>query len=180
MGKIIAKDRTAARAARAIEGLKLHFANGSQVLPLAGGAAPTSVTDLATALGLIVSLRATVVSAKASAAARIAAETAQLPALVALLDALVAFVKLTLGASPNALADFGVAARKARTPMTAEAKAVAAARRVATRQARGTKGPKAKAAIHGHVTATLVVTPVVPATPAAPAAPAAGKPTAGA
>lgn len=43
--------------------------------------------------------------------------------------------------------------------MTAEGKAVAAAKRKATRAARGTKGLKAKSQIHGNVTATLVVTP---------------------
>jgi len=66
--------------------------------------------------------------------------------------------------------------------MTAEEKAVAAAKRTATRAARGTKGPKAIKAVKGNVTAELVVTPATAATtevpPTAPApAPAAAAPT---
>jgi hypothetical protein len=56
--------------------------------------------------------------------------------------------------------------------MTAEQKAVAAAKCEATRAARGTKTPKQKKGIHGNVKATLVVTPMetVEATAPAPAA----------
>jgi len=44
------------------------------------------------------------------------------------------------------LADFGLKARKARAPPTTEQKAAAKAKAEATREARGTKGPKAKKA----------------------------------
>jgi hypothetical protein len=49
-----------------------------------------------------------------------------------------------------------------RTPLTAEQQAVTAAKRLATRAARGTRGPRARRAIHGHVTASLVVEPADP------------------
>ncbi len=61
------------------------------------------------------------------------------------------------------LADFGLEPRKEPTPLTAEQKAAAAAKREATRKARGTSSAKAKKAIKGNVTATLVVTPEAPA-----------------
>jgi hypothetical protein len=56
--------------------------------------------------------------------------------------------------------------------MTAEQKAIAAAKRKATREARAEVGAKKRQAIKGNVTAELVVTSVTPAaTPTAPAAP---------
>jgi len=84
-------------------------------------------------------------------------------------------VKVTFGNQPDALADFGLAPPKARAPMTAEQKAVAAAKRKATRVARGTLGKKQKKAVKGAVTATLVVTPQAGPQPTVTApAPAAG------
>jgi hypothetical protein len=45
--------------------------------------------------------------------------------------AYVAFVKATFGASPDALADFGLKPRKARPPLTIDQMAAAAAKRTA-------------------------------------------------
>jgi len=73
------------------------------------------------------------------------------------------FVRNQFGDQAEALADFGIAPAKQRTVPTLEQKASAAAKRKATRQARHTLGPKAKASIHG----------VVPATPASPPKPSA-------
>jgi hypothetical protein len=70
------------------------------------------------------------------------------------------------GTSPK-LADFGFAPRKV-TVLTPEEKAEAAAKRAATRVARGTKGPKAKLAIKGTVPATEPATATQPAAPTAP------------
>ena len=97
-------------------------------------------------------------------------------------QAFIAFVRQTFGASSTVLADFAIPVRKAPVAKTAEQKAVAAAKRQATREARGTTGPKAKKAIKGNVTATLVVTPVASnatetgATPAPAPAPPGGTP----
>ncbi len=91
-----------------------------------------------------------------------------MPSLIALLNAIVAFIKANFGADATALADFGLEPSKARTPMTAEAKAVAAAKREATREARGEVGAKKKKALKGNVTATLVVTPAASAPTASP------------
>src|SRR5579859_6814386 len=56
------------------------------------------------------------------------------------------------------------------SPMTAEQKAAAAAKRKATRTARQTMGKNQKKTVQGSVTAKLVVTPVAPSSGAAPVA----------
>jgi hypothetical protein len=82
------------------------------------------------------------------------------PTLQALKDLLIA----QFGSASQTLADFGLEPRKARAPMTVAQKAAAAAKREATRAARGTKGPKAKLAIKGTVPAPVETAPPVPAT----------------
>jgi hypothetical protein len=78
------------------------------------------------------------------------------------------------------LAEFGLQAPKARTPLTLEQRMAAAAKARATRIARGTTSKKQKLTVHGNVTG-VVVTPVTASSPApspgtasapAPAAPA--------
>jgi hypothetical protein len=61
------------------------------------------------------------------------------------------------------LADFGIST-KTRTPLTVEQKAAAAAKRTATRAARGTKGAKQKKGIKGDVVG-ITVTPVTASKP---------------
>jgi hypothetical protein len=68
----------------------------------------------------------------------------------------------TYGNAPAMLAEFGLEPPKARTPMTAEKKAVATKKREATRVARHTEGPKQKAAIKGNVKVEVVTTPAAP------------------
>jgi hypothetical protein len=89
------------------------------------------------------------------------------PTILALKDLLLA----QFGAASQTLADFGLEPRKARAPMTVQQKAAAAAKRKATRAARGTAGPKAKAAIKGVVPAPVETAPAVTVTtPAKPTA----------
>jgi hypothetical protein len=113
-----------------------------------------------------------VTEARATATAKVAAENEQTPDLLALIRAFEAFVRFTFGSSPEALADFGLAPPKARTPLTAEQLAVAVAKREATRVARGTKSAKQKKTIKGNVTAKLVVTPAGSGAASAPTPPA--------
>ena len=87
------------------------------------------------------------------------------PTILALKDLLLA----QFGAASQTLADFGLSPRKVRAPMTVAQKAAAAAKRKATRAARGTTGPKAKLAIKGTVPAPVETAP--PVTAAAPAKP---------
>jgi len=87
------------------------------------------------------------------------------PTIQALKDLLIA----QFGSASQTLADFGLSPRKVRAPMTVAQKAAAAAKRKATRAARGTTGPKAKLAITGTVPAPVETAPPAPAaTPAKP------------
>jgi hypothetical protein len=74
-----------------------------------------------------------------------------------------------LGTTNPQFETLGFTPPKLRKTTTAAEKALAAARNVATREARGTKGPRQKAAIHGTVPAPVtspVATIPSPATPA--------------
>jgi hypothetical protein len=66
-------------------------------------------------------------------------------------------VQAMYGNSPTILADFGEVPKKAPTPLTATAKVVAAAKRAATRKARGTTSKRAKQAIVGALSGPVVV-----------------------
>jgi hypothetical protein len=166
------KAAMAARVGQLIAGTRKRFANGGEKLTLRGGLVVT-VDEAVGELQKFVDNRAAVVEAQATAKAKVAAERSDMPARIAFIQAFDAFVKFMFGNDATALADFGDAPPKARVPMTAEQKAVATAKRKATREARGTIGPKAKKNVKGHVTAKLVVTPVTVVEAGAPAAAAA-------
>lgn len=166
------KGTRAARAGKLVAGTRKRLVNGAQVLTFAGGFANVTVDQAVAELQTLIDNRAAVVTARATARDKVKTEHDALPALVAFMNAYEGMVRFMFGNDTNALADFGLTPRKVPVPKTATEKAVAAAKAKATREARGTKGPKAKQAIHGNVTATLVVTPAAPATAEAPAAPA--------
>jgi hypothetical protein len=152
------KNGKATRMTQVIAGARKNFPNGSQAITLDGTS--TTIDAVVNEFQAFITNRATIVAAQTAVRNKVAAEGAGLDALNALLGAFIAFVRQTFGASSTVLADFAIPVRKAPVAKTAEQKAVAAAKRQATREARGTTGPKAKKAIKGNVTATLVVTPV--------------------
>jgi hypothetical protein len=152
------------RAQQLSAGVSKHLANQTQVVFTGGPFTPAQIT---TKLQSIVTLRSDVDAAKATTRAKVAAERADTPSLRAFTGALVAYVKVTFGGSPEVLADFGIVP-KARATLTVEAKAAAAAKRAATRTARGTKGPKQKKAVKGDVVG-ITVTPVTAGVPVAKA-----------
>jgi hypothetical protein len=164
--KVRNKNSKAAEVGQLIAGAKKRFPNGSQEILLEG--ASTTIDAVTKELQALVENRAAVVAAQATAKTTVETEASAMPALIALASAFTAFVKVSFRNKADALAEFGIKPPKARSPMTAEQKAVAAAKRAATRAARGTKGPKAKKAVHGNITAQLVVTPVTPDTTEAP------------
>lgn len=169
--KIVNKKTTATQAENLGVGMKKRFPNGSQTITVGG---MTITIDAANAnLQAVVDNRSAVTVARAAANVTVSNENAKLPPLLTFMRALVAFIRGTFGNDATALADFDLEPHKARTPMTAEQKAVAAAKRQATREARGEVSAKKRQAIKGNVTAELVVTPVTPAAP--PAAPAAAR-----
>jgi hypothetical protein len=167
------KSSVAALAGKLIAGTGKHLAGTTQVMLVGGSYTPAEVT---TKLQRIVTLRSDVDAAKAAAKTKLAAEKADMPALRIFRDAYVAYVKAAFGNAPDALADFGLTPKKARTPATSEQKAAAAAKRKATRAARGTMGSKQKRNVKGNVVG-ITVTPVTAPTPVEPKAPAG--PTAG-
>jgi hypothetical protein len=153
-------------AASLAAGTQKHLSTMTSIMVGGSTTTPAAAEAQLTALS---TLRTSVDAARTALEAKIATETAQLPALRVFLVAFVAFVRGTFGNSPDVLADFGLAPKKARTPLTTEQKAARAAKAKATRAARGTTGKKAKLAVKGNVTG-VVVTPVTsaPATTAAP------------
>ena len=160
----------ATRVAQVIAGARKHFPNGAETLTLEG--APTTIDAVLTELQGFVDDRAAIVAAQMAARNKVAAERAGLPAMSALFAAFIAFIRNALGPTAEALADFAIPVRKVPAPKTAEQKAVAAAKRKATREARGTKGPVARKAVHGNITAKLVVTAAAVDAAGAPTAPA--------
>jgi len=166
------KGTRATRAGQLIAGIRKRFTNGSQVLALGGALGSVTVDAAVKQLQELIDDRTAVASAQATARDKVTAEREALPGLVAFMNAFEALMRLTFAADTTALADFGLPPRKQRAPQTAEQKAVAAAKRKATRAARGTTSAKAKQAIKGNVTAQVVVTPVNAPQAAAPEAPA--------
>ena len=160
------KSSRVSRANDLIDGTKKHFPNASD--PLEFGGAKYTVAQVLAMLQSIVDLRDAVDASKATTKAKLADEHSQSPPLVAVMSGYTSFVRSRFGNSPEALNDFGLAPPKPRAPKTTEEKAVAAAKRDATRKARHTMGPKQKKDIPGNVSAELVVTPMSnePAKPA--------------
>jgi hypothetical protein len=153
-------------ATQLIAGAQKHFATIAALMFASGS---FTLAQVVTQLQQLATLRTDVDNAKAALEAKLATETVQAPALRAFLRAFVQFVKTTFSKSPDVLADFGLKADKARTPLTVEQKAAAAAKSKATRSARGTKGSQQKLEITGGVTG-VVVTPVTASKPAVAAA----------
>ena len=151
-----------------IAGARKRFPNGAEQVTV--GNVPTTIDQLTAELQSFVDNRTAVEAAQVAATKAVETERAQAPSLIAILIAFVAFVRGVFGQDTAALADFGLEPHKAPAPLSAEQKAVAAAKRKATREARGTASTKAKKGIKGNVTAKLVVTPATPASPPVPAA----------
>jgi len=166
------KGLVVATAKRFIAGTAKHLGSMAQVTLLRSSFTPTQIESKLQAL---VDMRSDVDAARATAAAKLANETAQTPALLALMGALESFVQAAFGASPDVLADFGLAP-KARAQVTVEAKAVANAKRKATRAARHTMGPKQKKGIVGVIPDVITIpttaSPTVTTAPTSPTTPA--------
>jgi hypothetical protein len=160
------KNSLAAEVIMLLTGANKHFPNGSQELQVGG--APFTVSGLMALLQSFVDNRNAVEASKATTQAKVQAERVQAPSQLAVIRAFEAVVRGTFGNSADVLADFGLAPPKARATRTAEEQAVSAAKRAATRQARGTMGKNQKKDVKGSITAKLVVTPVVTSPVSAP------------
>ena len=163
------KSDEATLAEKLAAGTQKHLSTIGQLILESGTYTPAQVEA---ELQAFAKLRAAVDAAKAAVKAALADEKSKGPAMRVFYMAFIAYVRAAFGNSPDVLADFGLAPKKARKPLTAAEQAAAAAKRKSTREARGTMGKRKKSAIHGDVTG-VVVTPVTAAAPTAPAAPAA-------
>jgi hypothetical protein len=147
------KSSQVAEVKQLILGTQKHYGTGSNTLQVSG--ATFTVTALTQLMQDFVDNRSAVETAQAAAKAKIETERASAPSQLAVIRGLVAFVRVTFGTSADVLADFGLALPKARAPLTAEQKAVAVAKRAATRAARHTMGKNQKQAVQ-----TMVVSAV--------------------
>jgi hypothetical protein len=159
------KTAVTVRAQQLIAGTAKHLGNVTNVTLLGSAYTPAQLT---TQLQRVAGLYADVDTAKAATATKLAARKAGMSSIRPLMQAFETYVKATYGGQPDVLGDFGVTP-KAKKTLTVEEKAAAAAKRKATREARGTKGSVQKQAIKGDV-AGITVTPVktqivVPVTP---------------
>jgi hypothetical protein len=159
------KNSRAASVKQLIAGVTKHYTDASAKLQVGG--ATFTVSSLTQLLQDFVDKREAVEASKAATRAKIEAERAQAPSELAVIRGLVKIVRGSFGNSADALADFGLTLPKVPTPMTAEKKAVAVAKREATRKARMTMGKVQKKEVKGAVKATLVVTPLDGSAPAA-------------
>jgi hypothetical protein len=125
-----------------IAGSQKHLATLTQVIVEGSSYTPAQAE---TQLQAFANLRNDVDTARAALKAKLADETAQAPGLRVFFIAFIQFVRAAFGSSPDVLADFGLQPKKARAPLTTEQKAAAAAKRAATRKARGTTGKRKKA-----------------------------------
>ncbi len=156
MSKAAGKNSQATRAKQLILGTQKHYPNASDTLYVGG--ATYTVTALTKLFQDFVDLREAVEVSRAALRAKIEAERTHAPSLLAVIHAFEAIVRGAYGSS-DALADFGLVPHKARAPLSAEKKAVANAKRQATRAARLVISKDKKRQIKGAVSAALVVTP---------------------
>ena len=174
MASTVGKKETATLVRQLMLGMKKHFPNGNQQIPV-GGAVYT-VDQLLAMLQSIIDNREAVEALQAQVRAKLEIERTQSPPQIVVFHALLRILRGMFGNSADALADFGLAPPKARTPLTTEQVAAAVAKRAATRLARGTKGKVQKKSVKGNVTG-VVVTPITapksepPPTPAQVPAP---------
>jgi hypothetical protein len=162
-----------------IAGTEKHFPNGTFTL---GNTAYTTATLTQAFQSL-----ADALSALSAAHVRVKDAVLALRGIEATVGPLTrdykSFVLAAFRTASAQLADFGLQAPKARTPLTSEQRAAAAAKMRSTRAARGTTSKKQKLGVKGDVTAvtiTPVKKPSASSPSAAPAVPASTVPASGA
>jgi hypothetical protein len=157
-----------------IAGTQKHFPNGSLTFGNATHTAAELIQALESLANALSALSAAHVRVKDAGTALSGVEVTVGP----LMRDYKSFIHTTFATAAQTLADFGLKARKAPTPLTSDQRAVATAKLRATRKARGTTSKKQKLAVKGNVTSVqitpITVAPVISpqsATPAGPPAP---------
>jgi hypothetical protein len=161
----IARANLRDRCRLAVAGIDKHFAS-EPTIPVDG----TSMTpaDMKKALQSSIAAADSTQAARAAWTGASSKETALHDSTIALLSSLRSFVVLKFGSQNQAtLADFGFTPRTRKAP-TAETKAAAAEKSLATRAARHTMGPRQKAKVKGAAAATPTTAPAATPAPTSP------------
>jgi hypothetical protein len=151
----VTKAKALANVQALIAGTLKHFPNGQFTL---GNVAYTTASLVQLLQGLAAAMTA-VETAEAIAKDALTALRGLQPNVMPAMQAYVRFVRTAFGSAAQILADFGLQPPKARVPLSAEEKAAAKAKMIATRKARGTTSTKQKLAVSGNVTG-VTVTPI--------------------
>ena len=146
-----------------VAGLQKHVATLPSLL-IAGTTIPT--TSIISTLQSRLAARANTAATLAAYHTALAAEEATIAQSKAVVSGTKQGLKVMFAGQLAQLGDFGMKAPKPRAPLTPEQKVAAAAKAKATRAARHTVGPKAKAKITG-ATVAPVAAPAAPESPAA-------------
>ncbi|HZU95478.1 MAG TPA: hypothetical protein VFF73_02140 [Planctomycetota bacterium] len=128
-------------------GLKTGLPAGTTSLTV--GNVSYSIPDLDKALATEEAYYDNASAAHVASQAAVRERDARVGTARALVDDFKSAIRGLLGTQNETLLQFGVKPKKAARKLTADEKALAAARNRATRKARGTVGPRARAAIHG-------------------------------
>ena len=169
------KSKAAALAAvqALIAGTLKHFPSGSFTLGNTSYTTASLVTLLQSVANALTSLNGAQLAAK-HALTTLQGILAQADPVIQIY---VRFLQATFDNTVPILADFGLEPPKEPAPKTSEEKAAAAAKAVATREARGTTSKKQKLTVKGNVTGINVI-PITASTDATPSQPVPATPTA--
>jgi hypothetical protein len=167
------KNAYAGLAVKLAAGAQQYLSGVNQIL--VNGGTYTSAQVVAQ-MNALIALRSAVTAAQAIVKGKLAEESSKGPVLTAFLDGFVSYVETAFSGQPDVLAAFGLAPKKARTPLTGAQQALATAKRNATRKARGIGKKKDRMAIKGDVTG-LIMTPVTASSTPSPAPGPTGTPT---
>lgn len=161
------KDLQQAADQNLVAGLQKHQATMASLF-IAGSSVPT--TTIITTVQSRMTARVNTAAALAAYHTALAQEEQTIAQSKALVSGTRQALKVMYSGQLAALGDFGLKAPKARAPMTPEQKVAAAAKAKATREARHTMGPKAKAKITGATAAAATAPAPSPAPAEAPVA----------
>ena len=151
-----------------IAGTQKHFPNASFTL----GTVPFTTASLVQLFQSLATAMIAQNTLQANATDAVAATKGLQAKVDPVIQAYERFVLAQYAGATQTLADFGIPAPKARTPLTVEQKAAAQAKKEATRTARGTTSKKQKLTVKGNVTGVTVTPVTTPAASASPAQPA--------
>jgi ABC-type transporter Mla subunit MlaD len=154
-----------ARVQALIAGTLKRFPNGQFTL----GNVVYTTSSLVQLLGSLANAMTALNTAQAAVKDALLALDGLEPTVRPVMQAYLKFLRAAFNNAAAILADFGLQPPKARTPLTSEEKAAAAAKTRATREARGTKSKKALLEVSGNVTGVTITPVIAPASPSAQA-----------